>query len=91
MVYNAGSGDMVAGEGTSDEHFAKIIELNPSGECRYCHKRSSTFFTWRGALDQHFVGQGELSFCERRLYVFEGCNGVSDTAHAQSKQTGMSL
>lgn len=36
MVNNAGSGDMVAIEEASDEHFAKIVELNLAGVFRYC-------------------------------------------------------
>lgn len=38
MVNNAGSGDMVAIEEASDEHFAKITELNLVGVFRYCRE-----------------------------------------------------
>ncbi|MFM2480931.1 SDR family NAD(P)-dependent oxidoreductase [Celerinatantimonas sp. YJH-8] len=48
MVNNAGSGDMVAVEEASDEHFASIIELNLSGVFRFC----------REAV-QHFIPRNE--------------------------------
>ncbi len=48
MVNNAGSGDMVAVEEASDEHFAKIVELNLTGVFRYC----------RQAV-QHFIPRGD--------------------------------
>ena len=43
MVNNAGSGDMVAVEEASDEHFAKIVELNLSGVFRYCREAVQHF------------------------------------------------
>lgn len=43
MVNNAGSGDMVAVEEASDEHFAKIVELNLSGVFRYCREAVNHF------------------------------------------------
>ena len=43
MVNNAGSGDMVAIEEASDEHFAKIVELNLAGVFRYCREAVQYF------------------------------------------------
>ena len=43
MVNNAGSGDMVAIEEASDEHFAKIVELNLAGVFRYCREAVTHF------------------------------------------------
>lgn len=43
MVNNAGSGDMVAVEEATDEHFAKIVELNLSGVFRYCREAVNHF------------------------------------------------
>ncbi|TGD73275.1 SDR family oxidoreductase [Mangrovimicrobium sediminis] len=43
MVNNAGSGDMVAVEEASDEHFAKIVELNLTGVFRYCREAVQHF------------------------------------------------
>ncbi|WP_456295870.1 SDR family oxidoreductase [Vibrio sp. AK197] len=43
LVNNAGSGDMVAIEEASDEHFAKIVELNLSGVFRYCREAVQHF------------------------------------------------
>ncbi|MCC9625468.1 SDR family oxidoreductase [Thalassospira sp. MA62] len=43
MVNNAGSGDMVAIEEASDEHFAKIVELNLTGVFRYCREAVKHF------------------------------------------------
>ncbi|KFZ38563.1 3-ketoacyl-ACP reductase [Shewanella mangrovi] len=43
MVNNAGSGDMVAIEEASDEHFAKIVELNLAGVFRYCREAVNHF------------------------------------------------
>lgn len=43
MVNNAGSGDMVAIEEASDEHFAKIVELNLVGVFRYCREAVQHF------------------------------------------------
>ncbi len=48
MVNNAGSGDMVAVEEASDEHFAKIVELNLTGVFRFS----------REAV-RHFLPRGE--------------------------------
>ncbi|MEZ4380328.1 MAG: SDR family oxidoreductase [Nannocystaceae bacterium] len=48
MVNNAGSGDMVAVEEASDEHFAKIVELNLVGVFRFCR-----------AAVQHFMPRDE--------------------------------
>jgi 3-oxoacyl-[acyl-carrier protein] reductase len=42
MVNNAGSGDMVAIEEASDEHFAKIVELNLLGAFRYSRRQFDT-------------------------------------------------
>ena len=43
LVNNAGSGDMVAIEEASDEHFAKIMELNLVGPFRYCREAVKHF------------------------------------------------
>ncbi|WP_200892618.1 SDR family NAD(P)-dependent oxidoreductase [Thalassospira sp. HJ] len=43
MVNNAGSGDMVAIEEATDEHFAKIVELNLTGVFRYCREAVNHF------------------------------------------------
>lgn len=43
MVNNAGSGDMVAVEEATDDHFAKIIELNLAGVFRYCREAVQHF------------------------------------------------
>lgn len=43
LVNNAGSGDMVAVEEASDEHFAKIVELNLAGPFRYCREAVKHF------------------------------------------------
>lgn len=43
MVNNAGSGDMVAVEEATDEHFAKILELNLVGVFRYCREAVKHF------------------------------------------------
>lgn len=43
MVNNAGSGDMVAIEEATDEHFAKIMELNLVGPFRYCREAVKHF------------------------------------------------
>lgn len=48
MVNNAGSSDMVAVEKATDEHFAKIVELNLTGVFRYSRKAV-----------QHFMPRGE--------------------------------
>lgn len=42
MVNNAGSGDMVSIEEATDEHFARIVELNLTGVFRYCRRPCST-------------------------------------------------
>lgn len=43
MVNNAGSGDMVAVEEATDEHFAKIVELNQTGVFRFCREAVQHF------------------------------------------------
>jgi 3-oxoacyl-[acyl-carrier protein] reductase len=43
LVNNAGSGDMVAIEQASDEHFAKIMELNLVGPFRFCREAVNHF------------------------------------------------
>ncbi|MCB1671619.1 MAG: SDR family oxidoreductase [Gammaproteobacteria bacterium] len=43
LVNNAGSGDMVAIEEASDEHFAGIVELNLTGVFRYCREAVKHF------------------------------------------------
>lgn len=43
VVNNAGSGDMVAIEEASDEHFAKIMELNLTGVFRFCREAVQHF------------------------------------------------
>lgn len=43
MVNNAGSGDMVAIEEASDDHFAKIVELNLVGVFRFCREAVQHF------------------------------------------------
>lgn len=43
MVNNAGSGDMVAIEEATDDHFAKIVELNLAGVFRYCREAVQYF------------------------------------------------
>ncbi len=43
VVNNAGSGDMVAVEEATDEHFAKIVELNLAGVFRYCREAVQHF------------------------------------------------
>jgi 3-oxoacyl-[acyl-carrier protein] reductase len=43
MVNNAGSGDMFAIEETTDEQFAKIMELNLVGVFRYCREAVQHF------------------------------------------------
>ncbi|RKF19388.1 SDR family oxidoreductase [Altericroceibacterium spongiae] len=43
MVNNAGSGDMVAIEEASDEHFADIMELNLVGPFRFCREAVKHF------------------------------------------------
>ena len=43
LVNNAGSGDMVAIEEASDEHFAKIVQLNLAGPFRFCREAVKHF------------------------------------------------
>lgn len=43
MVNNAGSGDMVAIEEATDDHFAKIVELNLTGVFRFCREAVQHF------------------------------------------------
>ncbi|MDK3018791.1 SDR family NAD(P)-dependent oxidoreductase [Pseudodonghicola flavimaris] len=43
LVNNAGSGDMVAIEEASDDHFAKIVELNLAGPFRFCREAVKHF------------------------------------------------
>lgn len=43
LVNNAGSGDMVSIEEATDEHFAKIVELNLTGVFRYCREAAQHF------------------------------------------------
>lgn len=43
MVKNAGSGDMVAIEEATDDHFTKIVELNLTGLFRFCREAVQYF------------------------------------------------
>jgi 3-oxoacyl-[acyl-carrier protein] reductase len=64
MVNNAGSGDMVAIEEASDEHFAAIVELNLTGVFRYCREAVNHFIPRRsGALVNVSSVNGTLPIC----------------------------
>lgn len=64
MVNNAGSGDMVAIEEATDEHFAEIVELNLAGVFRYCRQAVQHFMPrGTGAIINVSSVNGTLPIC----------------------------